>query len=590
MKESFKFLFALFLGHLIVSCAGIQTIDENSRLHQVFDNQWEWQMKNYPEWSTYQGRTEYNYRWTDRSKQARAYRDEHMAGYLVELEKIDRAKLSAENQMYLDIALDETRRSLKSQEFPSEYLVISQLHGVQNSIGRVFSVMPKQRPSDFDDIFSRMEKLPVVINQLMELMREGMERGVTPPKKTLRSVPEQLASLTVEDFQTNPLMTSFQNIPSDWDEDQRQHVKKKLKELFDQEVLPAFRTFALFFNDVYLPNTRETTAMSALPKGKEWYSFAVEGHTTTDLSPEQIHQIGLEEVRRIRNEMRALVEEAKFDGSLVEFIDYLLSDEKFYFSQGEDLLREYRAICKKIDGRVAKLFHTLPRTPYGVEKVASHMAESSPAALYQGGNLQSGRSGTFYVNTSNLESRPKWEMEALALHEAVPGHHLQIALAQEMENVPEFRRGGRYTAFVEGWALYAEALGLELDLYNDPYSDFGRLSFEMWRAIRLVVDTGLHALNWSRDEAIDFFVQNSGRPKSEAMVEVDRYIVWPGQALSYKLGELKIWELRSYAEEKLGDNFDVREFHHQVLRHGAIPLNLLEENIKSWVKDLASKV
>jgi uncharacterized protein (DUF885 family) len=321
-----------------------------------------------------------------------------------------------------------------------------------------------------------------------------------------------------------------------------------------------------------------------LPNGEAWYAYNVRQRTTTDLTPEQIHQIGLDEVKRIRGEMEAIIEAVEFEGNFSEFLVFLRTDPQFYHTTKEGLLREYRDIAKRADPELMKVFGKLPRTPYGVIAVPSYAEKSQTTAYYQRGSIEAGRPGYFYANTYALDTRPRWEMEALTLHEAMPGHHLQLALQDELENMPWFRRVGGYTGFVEGWGLYSESLGEEMGFYKDPYSKFGQLTYEMWRAIRLVVDTGMHHLGWSRQQAIDFFKENAGKQEHDIIVEIDRYIVWPGQALAYKIGELKIKELRAWSTAELGDQFDIRAFHDTVLGNGAVPLDVLEANVKHWVR------
>ncbi len=565
------------------SCAQLETTDSNKKLHEIFQSHWEWNLKSYPEWSTYEGRTEYNHLWTDRSKEAIEARKQAVRDLQAELKNFNSSKLTPENKALFEIFKNEIDESVKDQQFPSELQTLNQMYGFQSQVPRLLEIMPKKRVTDYEAIFARLNSLPENLEQQKALLREGLKLGVTPPQITLQSLTTQFKKLTITRKNENPLLIPFENLPVDWSEKDRTIIKEKLETLFNETVFPAIKKFTLFLEDEYIPNTRKSTAMSAMPNGVAWYQHMIQSHTTTDLTAEQIHQIGLDEVKRIRQEMANLAKKMNFQGPLEDFIQYLLTDKKYYFEREEDLLEAYQALCKRIDANVAKLFYTLQRTPYAVEKMPAHSAIASPAALYHGGNLKTGRAGIFYVNTSSLKSRPRWEMEALALHEAVPGHHLQISLAQEMENMPEFRKRGGYTAFVEGWGLYAEALGKEIGFFQEPSSDFGRLSFEMWRAVRLVVDTGLHALGWDRQRAIEYFVKNSGRPPSEAVIEVDRYIVRPGQALAYKIGELKIWELRRLAEKELGDKFDVRDFHDQVLKNGGVPLSLLENNIQSWI-------
>ena len=344
-----------------------------------------------------------------------------------------------------------------------------------------------------------------------------------------------------------------------------------------------------FLTERYIPNCRESIACGALPNGKAWYQHQIYSSTTTDLTPKQIHAIGLSEVKRIRAEMEKIKTQTGFKGSLTEFFKFLRTDKQFYYERGTQLLAGYRDISKRADPELIKLFGHLPRQPYGVRPVPSYIERSVTTAYYQPGSTTAARPGYFYANTYNLAVRPKWEMEALTLHEAVPGHHLQLAIADELTGLPTFRKYARYTAYVEGWALYAESLGTEMGFYKDPYSKFGQLTYEMWRAIRLVVDTGMHALGWSRQRAIDYFKTNAGKTEHDIIVEVDRYIVWPGQALAYKMGELKIKSLRARAEKVLGDKFDIRGFHDELLRHGAIPLSILETQVEAWITRQAAK-
>ena len=364
---------------------------------------------------------------------------------------------------------------------------------------------------------------------------------------------------------------------------ERERLKTEAVKIYGEQLVPAYRKLHEYLVQEYLPKTRESTAWEALPDGAKWYALLVREHTTTRMSPEEIHELGLSEVKRIRGEMEKVAGEAGYAGRYAEFVNYLRTDPRFYYTDADDVLRGFRDIAKRIDPGLPRLFGKLPRLTYGVKAIPDYAAESAPAAYYEGGSTQTGRPGYFCANTSNLAARPKWQMETLALHESVPGHHLQISLAQEMEGEPEFRKYDGYTAYVEGWALYCESLGREFGLYRDPPSHYGELSFEIWRAARLVVDTGLHAKGWSRQQAIDYMVQNGGRTAYEAGVEVDRYIVSPGQALAYKIGQLKILALRDEAQKALGDRFDLRAFHDLLLGQGALPLDVLESQVKAWI-------
>jgi len=376
------------------------------------------------------------------------------------------------------------------------------------------------------------------------------------------------------------LLEPFTEFPAGFPEAERTRMTARAKQIYTSTIAPAFQKLREYVVSAYLPACRESIAASALPNGAAAYAFHVRWQTTTNLTPQQTHAIGLSEVRRIRAEMDRVIASTGFKGSFHDFTEFLRTDSRFFYDKPEDLVNGYRIIAKKIDPELARLFGKLPRSPYGVCPIPDFKAPSQTTAYYQPGAPSAGRPGCYFVNTYNLRARPKWEMEALSLHESVPGHHLQISLAQEMEGQPEFRKHVGYSAFVEGWGLYAESLGEDLGMYKDPYSKFGQLSYEMWRAVRLVVDTGMHSMGWTRDQAIQLFKDNTGKTDQDITVEVDRYIVWPGQALAYKLGQRKIRELRGEAEKKLGAKFDARRFHDAVLKNGALPLNALDGRIK----------
>jgi uncharacterized protein (DUF885 family) len=437
---------------------------------------------------------------------------------------------------------------------------------------------------DYSNMIARLQKVPEVVDQTIAWMRKGMEAGITPPAITLRDVPQQIRNQLVDEPDQSPMLGAFKQFPASVDSLQQESLKKQAEAAFSEDVAPAFEKLLAFVENEYIPAARTSIAMRDLPNGEAWYAYNVKQRTTTDLTPEQIHEIGLAEVKRIRGEMDEIIKSSGFEGSFEEFLVFLRTDPQFYHETKEGLLREYRDIAKRADPELMKLFGKLPRTPYGVIPVPSYAEKSQTTAYYQPGSVKAGRPGNFFANTYALDTRPRWEMEALTLHEAMPGHHLQLALQDELEDVPWFRRVGGYTAFVEGWGLYSESLGVEMGFYKDPYSKFGQLTYEMWRAIRLVVDTGMHHLGWSRQQAIDYFMQNAGKQEHDVTVEIDRYIVWPGQALAYKIGVLKIMELRAYATNALGEQFDIREFHDEVLGKGAVPLSVLESNIKAWVK------
>ncbi len=558
-------------------------LSDSARLHALFEADWERALAESPESATYRGDRRYDDRWTDQSPEAIARRKARLPLALEVLEQIDREALSPTDQLNYDLFSYQRARRVEGSRFPGELMPINQMGGIQQGIPRLLAVMPKVTAEDYGNIMARLEGIPRLVDQTIALMELGLERGITPPQITLRDVPQQVANLLTDDPLESPVLGPFRTSPGQLEDEAHAELQQQAIAIFEEQVRPALERLRDFLRDEYLPGAVTSTARSDLPDGAEWYAYAVSQYTTTNLSVEAIHQTGLAEVRRIRSQMDSIIDVTGFEGDFAEFAEFLRSDPRFFHASAEALLAAYRDIAKRVDPQLPKLFGTLPRMPYGIIPIPSYAEKSQTTAYYQSGSSEAGRPGYFYANTYDLSSRPTWEMEALTIHEAVPGHHLQIALAHELEGVPKFRRFGGYTAFVEGWALYSESLGEEMGFYQDPYSKFGQLTYEIWRAIRLVVDTGMHALGWSRQDAIDFFKANTPKAEHDIVVEVDRYIVWPGQALAYKIGELKIKELRALGETQLGDRFDIRAFHDEVLGQGAVPLDLLQERMEEWM-------
>jgi len=557
---------------------------EALRLHRLFDAAWRYSLEEYPELATYVGEPGYNHRWTDLSPAAIERRKAELEIPARVLATIDRAQLPPADQDHFDLFGRATQEALEGRRFPSELMPVSQMQGVQQSVARFLAMMPASRERDYEAMLARLEGVPVLVDQTIALLGEGAARGITPPRVTLRDVPRQVLNQITDDPHAAPALRPFQRFPDAVPETQRQPLRERAARAYAAAVAPAYRRLHAFLVDGYLPRTRETIAMGALPDGEAWYAFNVRQSTTTGLTPRQIHEIGLREVARLRAELDRVMASTGYEEGFARFMEFLRTDRRFFFDRAEDLLAAYRDIAKRADPELARLFGRLPRLPYGVVPVPGYAEKSQTTAYYEPGSPAAGRPGYFYANTYDLPSRPRWEMEALTLHEAVPGHHLQIALAQEMADVPEFRKHGFYTAFIEGWGLYAESLGTEMGFYADPYSRFGQLTYEIWRAIRLVVDTGMHALDWSRDQALRYFEENAGKAEHDIVVEIDRYIVWPGQALAYKIGELKIRELRARAAAALGARFDLRAFHDELLAGGAVPLDFLESKMHRWLQ------
>ena len=565
------------------------------KFRAYLDEDWKRWMEEYPEAATSVGYPGQNRRWSDDSPAGIEKRKKHLAASLTTLRSISRDTLPASERLNYDLYLDLLETSTEGVKYGDDpmpfrnvvprslWMPLNQMEGIQQGAAETLANMPHQSVADYEDIVARLEALPKSVDENLALLQDGLRRGYTPPKLMLRDVPKQFVDLVTAEPMASPLLETFTEFPSGFPEADRARLTERAKNIYTGAVAPAFRKLRDYFVTTYLPACRESIAATELPNGTAAYKFHVRWQTTTELTPQQIHDIGLSEVKRIRGEMDKVIASTGFQGSFHDFTEFLRTDARFYYDKPEDLVNGYRIIAKKIDPELAHLFGKLPRLTYGVCPIPDFKAPSQTTAYYQPGAPSVGRPGCYFVNTYDLHARPKWEMEALSLHESVPGHHLQISLGQEMENVPEFRKHVGYSAFVEGWALYSESLGEEVGLYKDPYSKFGQLTYEMWRAVRLVVDTGMHSMGWTREQAIQFFKDNTGKTDQDITVEVDRYIVWPGQALAYKLGQLKIRGLRTEAEKRLGAKFDERKFHDAVLENGAVPLNVLEVHMNEWI-------
>jgi len=565
------------------------------------DADWKRWMELYPEFATSVGYPGPNRRWLDNSPEGIEARKAHLAESLRRLKAFSRRALPAAGQLDYDLyreLLETAEEGLQYGDDPLPFrsvvpgnlwLPLSQMGGVQQGAAETLSTQPRQRVADYEEIVARLEALPKYVREQQALLSEGLLKGFSQPKIAMRDVPKQIADLVPEDPMKSALLEAFTDYPPSVGEADRARLTARARQVYSSAVRPAFIKLHDYVANTYVPACRDTIAATALPNGAANYAFHVRWQTTTSLTPQQIHDIGMSEVKRIRAEMDTLIRATGFRGSFHDFTEFLRNDKRFYFEKPEDLINAYKIVAKSIDPQLVHEFGKLPRNQYGVIPIPDFKAPSQTTAYYQPGAPAAGRPGYYFVNTYNLAARPKWEMEALSLHEAVPGHHLQISLSQELDDVPEFRKHVGYSAFVEGWALYGESLGEELGLYKDPYAKFGQLSYEMWRAVRLVVDTGMHTLGWSREQALQFFKDHTGKTDQDITVEVDRYIVWPGQALAYKIGQLKIRDLRTMAEQKQGPHFDVKGFHDAVLEAGALPLNVLEPRVRHWIDRQAKR-
>ena len=567
----------------------LSSTDAAKTLHRLFDDDWQWSLREYPEAATLIGDNRYNDRLTDYSLDAIARRKSHEREMLARTKKIDRSKLSGQDVISYDLFLRDKELNVEGARFPFEYMPIDQMNGVQIIFGQVVGSTPFRNAKDYQDYIARLSAFPKQIDQLIALMKRGIETKWLPPAVPMRSVPDQIEGQISEDPADSPFYKPFQRLSEELAPADRARLVEFGKKAIAQSMTPALKKLAAFIKETYLPACRKDIGASSLPDGEAFYQYAIKRHTTTSLSAREIHEIGKREVARIRKEMEAIIKQVGFTRSFQEFLAYLRTDPRFYYTKADDLVAGYSYIAKLSDGKLPELFAELPRTPYGVRVIPDYEAPAQTTAYYQPSASDGSRAGLFMINTYKLETRPKYEMEALTLHESVPGHHLQIARAQELNGLPEFRRNAGYTAYVEGWGLYAESLGSEMGFYADPYSKFGQLTYEMWRACRLVVDTGMHAFGWSRGQAIDLMKENTAKTENDIIVEVDRYIVWPVQALAYMIGALKIKELRAKASKELGARFDVRKFHNAVLDDGPLPLDVLDERLTAWIAEQKRK-
>lgn len=587
---------ALFLGACclvwqqpILSAEDAPMSPESKELRQIFDETWQFNLEEDPLLATHVGEHRFNDRLPHASLADIARRNQRWREFLDRLQKIPSEKLSRVDQINQEILAWDLQTGLAEYDLQGHLLPITNREGFHISFPELRRNMPLKSIKDYENYLARLEAFPQYVQEHVELLKRGMELGFTLPAVVMNHFEDPIRAHIVTDCRKSLFFEPFRDFPEDFPESQRQRLAARAEKVILERVVPGYQTFLDFMSQQYVPRCRDTIGAFALPDGRGYYNHCIRKFTTLDLSPEQIHEIGQSEVTRIKTEMQEVIKKSGFAGDFSAFVEHLRNDPKFYAKTPDELMKEVAYILKRMDGELPRLFGRLPRTPYGIREIPSYIAPLTTSAYYQVASGDGKVAGYYYVNTYNLKMRPLYDMEALSLHEAVPGHHLQLALQQELTDVPNFRRYGSFTAYVEGWALYAERLGLDVGFYADPYSDFGRLNFEMWRACRLVVDTGMHALGWTRDQAIEFMLQNTALSDHNIRAEVDRYISWPGQALAYKLGELKIRELRQRAEEKLGDRFDVRAFHDAVLSQGSIPLNVLEREIDAYIEQASRK-
>ncbi len=559
------------------------TTPEATRLHALFDAEWEWGMRTFPEWATFTGDHRYDDRLSDVSRQAEDAIEAHQRELLVQLKRIDRNELSATDRVSYDLMLAKTRERIEGHPFRGmNALVVTTQDGPHLDFANLMRASPAATETDVRNILARMAQLPLQVDQTIARLREGIALGWVTFKPALERVPAQIDGVLSADVTKSPLYDPFTRLGVGIAAPVREQLSLDGQRALREEVYPALRKLRAFVIEDLLPIAPQDGAMSRYPSGADAYEYELRTHTTTKLTAAEIHAIGLREVGRLRGEMEAQMKLAGFDGSFDAFVAFLNTDPKFFYSDAESLLASYRDIGKRIDPELPKLFAVLPRTPYGVRAIPAHEG-AGVSERYQNPGADGMTPGWFEANVVALAQRPKWQMETLMAHESVPGHHLQIARALELGDLPRFRRSAWYTAYIEGWALYAETLGGQLGLYTDPYSRFGHLQGQAFRAARLVVDTGIHALGWTRKQAIDWMTERTGFAHEYVEAQVDRYYLWPGQALSYMIGELKIIELRDRAHAALDKRFDIRRFHMAVLDTGPVPLSVLDKQIDEWI-------
>lgn len=581
-----KHLFAASVLALVMSAAALASTESATRdLHALFDESWEREMRNDPLRASGLGDHRYAALWPDLSSAALEKRYREDVATLARLDGIDRQSLPENEQLNYDMFAYQYRRRVTAYPFKPWLYEIRAREGIQ-SLSTVSEMLPFATVADYENWLARLRALDRYIEQYTQQLRIGIRERRVQPRSTMEQVAKTLKALTdIEDATKSPFYGPFLRIPESIAAEERTRLQAQGKQAIDDVVRPAYQRFERFFLKDYLPRSRKTDGVWDTPDGDAFYRERAAYFTTTSLSPEAIHDLGLKEVARIRGQIEEVMRQSGFQGDFQQFVSFLRTDPQFYYGSADELFRAYVVTTKLIEPELVKLFRTLPRTPLGIRAVPANLAPNSATAYYMAPAADGSRAGYYYVNLYQHGIRPKFEIEVLTAHEGVPGHHLQIALTKELSKVPGFRRDSRILAFAEGWGLYAESLGERLGLYKDPYSKYGELSYDLWRAVRLVVDTGIHYKHWDRRQAVEYFTANSSKAPQEIENEVARYIDWPGQALAYKIGQLRILDMRARAQNALGSRFDIRDFHEVVLRNGPVPFDVLDRLVDRWIAD-----
>jgi uncharacterized protein (DUF885 family) len=593
----------IFFVFLIVACTppstpqGAETAETETlsndiatqQLQQLFADEWSARLAQNPLFASRMGVADYNDRLPDMSPDAQQRNLDDDLDFLARLDMINRSALSQDDQENYDLFKFIVGHRTTLAKYQQYKIPILSDSGFHMRVQRMYESMPFASTQDYEKYLSRLKALGPYFEQNIENMRDGLADGFTQPKIILEGIVPSISGAIVEQPTDSIFYSPFNKIPAHFSDEDADRLRAEATSVISNTVLPAYTGFLQFFIDEYMPGARDTLGASSLENGKAYYEDLTRFYTTLDdATPESIHEIGLQEVARIRAEMEDIIRQVEFDGTFAEFIEFLRTDPQFYVDEPKQLLKEASYIAKRVDGQMPAFFRTMPRLPYGVQPVPDDIAPNYTTGRYWGAPIGGRRGGYYMVNTYALDKRPLYTLAALTVHEGVPGHHHQSALRQEIKGVPDFRRAFYPHAFGEGWGLYTEKLAIEMNIYETPYDDFGRLSYEMWRAVRLVIDTGMHYKGWSRERAQNFLADNSALSLHNVRTEVDRYISWPGQALAYKMGELKILELRARAEQELGDKFDIRDFHDAVLMTGGVPLDMLEQEIERFIEEVRS--
>ena len=563
-------------------------ISAGEALNALFAEHFEANLEMNPLSATFIGDNRYNDRLANSNSPEYREADEAMdRKFLAQLLDIDRDKLEYQDQLSYDLFKINREQSLEGNQFPFHLQPVNQFYSMTNffvQLGSGTGAHPFKTVKDYEDFLSRADQFSINVDQIITNMQEGMRQGVTQPRILMEKLVPQVDAHVVDDVKNSNFYKPVMNMPADFSDEDRARLTAAYEDKIGNTIVPAYARLSNFLGDEYNSAARETVGLYAQPNGENWYKYMVRVRTTTDMTPDEIHQIGLDEVARIHKEMHGVMKEVGFEGDLKEFFEFVNTDEQFFYDESEEMIQGYRDMSEKVAELSKSLFDVMPKSEFEVRKVEAFREASASKGSYQSGTPDGSRPGIFYANTYDIKARGKWAMESLFLHEAIPGHHFQIMIQRENEALPGFRRFGGFTAYSEGWGLYAESLGKEIGMYTDPYSYFGGLNAELWRSIRLVVDTGIHAKQWSRQEVLDYMYANSAVAEVRAVSEAERFMAIPGQALAYKVGQLKIREIRNKAEAALGDKFNVKDFHTEVLKDGAMPLSILEAKVDRWIE------